>query len=136
MTNRQEGDGMKEDVTKRLEALGYAVSAADDWTIDFVINKTENYYKNSCNTSEVPEGLYFYAVDRAAGEFLAQKKTQGQLDDIFNIETPVSSVKLGDTDVKFADSVSVSPSARLDALIKQLINGGESEIPCYRKIRW
>lgn len=63
-----------EDVVQRLESFGYTASNLDHWILNFLIGKTENYIKDYCHTSGIPEGLRQAAVDRVCGEFLQEKK--------------------------------------------------------------
>ncbi len=126
---------MKNDVTQRLASFGYTVVQADDWMLDFIIQKGTNHILNSCNISEIPEGLHQMAVDMVVGEFLMGKKASGQLDEseILSSEA-VSSIKLGDTEVRFAEGE--SDSQQLDSLIAFLMKGYESDLTSYRVMKW
>ena len=66
-----------EDVVERLTALGYNLEEGDTLSLQFAINDVEQYIKNFCNIKEIPEELYYVAVDMAAGEFLKEKLATG-----------------------------------------------------------
>lgn len=124
-------------VLKRLEFLGYTIQDDDGWMIGFSTQKVENHIKNSCNTSSIPDGLKFTAVDIICGEFLFAMKQTGKLDEVFNLEAAVKSVQAGDTNVTLAiGDGTQSPEQRLNALISYLMTKGEGEFVCYRKIKW
>lgn len=126
---------MKNDVTQRLASFGYTVVQADDWMLDFIIQKVTNHILNNCNISNIPEGLHQMAVDMVVGEFLMGKKASGQLDEseILSSEA-VSSIKLGDTEVRFAEGE--SDSQELDGLIGFLMKGYETDLVSYRQMKW
>lgn len=120
---------MLDDVTKRLEALGFTVTAVDEWVLEFCIDKVENRIKNSCNLSKVPKGLHEVAVDLICGEFLFGKMNTGALD----YSRAVKRIKEGDTDVEYAEGTSEAE------LITKLINelrSREIDFAAYRKITW
>lgn len=126
---------MKNDVTQRLASFGYTVVQADDWMLDFIIQKVINHILNNCNISSIPEGLHQMAVDMVVGEFLMGKKASGQLDEseIMNSEA-VTSIKLGDTQVNFDEDK--TPSQQLDSLIAFLMKGYEADLTSYRCMKW
>lgn len=117
----------------RLTSLGYTIKEGDELIIPFVIEKVESTIKNSCNITCIPEGLINAAIDMVCGELLYAKKQSGQLEE-FDSEVAVTKVKLGDTDVTFA--ASLSAEQRLDNLIYHLMNHGKAAFSCYRKIKW
>lgn len=128
-----------EQILKRLLSFGYKPNETDSWMITFCIQKVENHIKNSCNISEIPNGLKEIEIDRICGEFLFSKKQTGQLnaENGFDIEMAVKQVQAGDTNVTFAiGEGSETLETKLNALISYLINCGESEFVCYRQIKW
>lgn len=128
-----------EQILKRLLSFGYKPSETDSWMITFCIQKVENHIKNSCNISEIPNGLKEIEIDRICGEFLFSKKQTGQLnaENGFDIEMAVKQVQTGDTNVTFAiGEGSETLETKLNALISYLINCGESEFVCYCQIKW
>lgn len=128
-----------EQILKRLLSFGYKPSETDSWMITFCIQKVENHIKNSCNISEIPNGLKEIEIDRICGEFLFSKKQTSQLnaENGFDVEMAVKQVQAGDTNVTFAiGEGSETLETKLNALISYLINCGESEFVCYRQIKW
>lgn len=128
-----------EQILKRLLSFGYKPNEIDSWMITFCIQKVENHIKNSCNISEIPNGLKEIEIDRICGEFLFSKKQTGQLnaENGFDIEMAIKQVQAGDTNVTFAiGEGSETLETKLNALISYLINCGESEFVCYRQIKW
>lgn len=127
---------MLEDVTKRLESFGYEVIEADNWMIEFLIQKIENSIKVDCNINTIPEELHEIAVDMVVGEFLLNKKSRGQLEG-FDLEAAVKQIHEGDTSVTFAiGDGSKTPEERLDELILYLMNYGKGKFAAYRCIKW
>jgi len=127
---------MLEDVTKRLESFGYEVTEADNWMIEFLIQKIENSIKADCNINTIPEELHEIAVDMVVGEFLLNKKSRGQLEG-FDLEAAVKQIHEGDTSVTFAiGDGSKTPEERLDELILYLMNHGKGKFASYRCIKW
>lgn len=127
-------------VLKRLETFKYEFKEGtnDDWLISFAISKVESHIKTVTNCDGVNENLVPIAVDRVCGEFLYSKKQTGQLTELpFDLETAVKSVQIGDTNITFAIGEGASTDEqKLDALIAYLVNKGENDILCYRKISW
>lgn len=127
---------MLEDVTKRLESFGYEVTEADNWMIEFLIQKVENSIKADCNINTIPKELHEIAVDMVVGEFLLNKKSRGQLEG-FDLEAAVKQIHEGDTSVTFAiGDGSKTPEERLDELILYLMNYGKGKFAAYRCIKW
>lgn len=122
---------MIDDIKQRLASLTYTVVPEDEYNLMFVAEKVENRIKNLCNISEIPDGLKNAYIDMVCAEFLKFKYNTNQLnDDNFSIDDAVSSVSLGDANVSFG-----AVENKFDTLLQHL-NRGESELVCYRKIRW
>ncbi|WP_418527330.1 hypothetical protein [Longicatena caecimuris] len=117
----------------RLKSLTYTVKNDDAFTLSFLLQKVENTIRNSCNTTSIPDGLVFIAVDMVCGEFLMNLKQTNSLGDSFNAEMAIKQVKLGDADVSFDDE---NENKKLDELFSYMMNHGKGEFICYRKIRW
>lgn len=123
-----------EAVLKRLVSFGYNLEEDDGWLICFAMQKVENHIKNSCNTTDVPDGLFNVAVDMVCGEFLFTKKQTGQLEIAdLDFDGAFTSIKEGDTQVNFGGS---SDEEKFDQMVNYLLHHGEGDFVCYRKIRW
>ncbi|MCH5186827.1 MAG: hypothetical protein J1F63_00385 [Oscillospiraceae bacterium] len=125
-------------VKDRLTALGYTLKDADDAIVSFSTEKVRNLIMSDCNVPDVPEGLFYIAVDMAAGEFLRAKKTFAP-DDLegFDLGLAVSQIQEGDTNISFGGSdAAQSDEQRLNALIDHLINDGRGQFAAFRRIRW
>lgn len=121
-----------EDIVKRLETLTYSVTIEDVYFLKFVAEKIEKHIKNVCNISEIPDNLKNVYIDMICAEFLQFKYSTGQLnDENFSLDDAVS-VSLGDASVSFGSD---APTRKFDALMDNL-KSGESDLICYRKIRW
>lgn len=134
MTNTSLSESFYEAVLKRLVSFGYTLKEDDSWLICFAMQKVENHIKNSCNTTDVPDGLFNVAVDMVCGEFLFTKKQTGQLEIAdLDFDGAFTSIKEGDTQVNFGGS---SDEEKFDQMINYLLHYGEGDFVCYRKIRW
>lgn len=131
-----------EAILRRLKSLGYKTTESDDYTIAFCIGKVEEYIKNFCNISELPDGLYHTAVDMVCGEFMRDKLSTGGL----NLDGggtiiaggKITEIKEGDTTVKFSSTSSSggsSSTGTIEDLIDKLTQR-DGDLMCYRKIKW
>ncbi len=124
-------------VNERLGSLGYEVNGDDNYSINFLANKVFNRITVECNLVEVPNDLEYIVIDMVCGEFLYNKKQTGGLNDVFDLETAIKTIKTGDTDVTYAlGDGSETCEERLYKLIYHLMTYGEKEFLCYRKIKW
>lgn len=122
-------------VKERLKSFGYEVKESDKFSLIFCVDKVRNTIKNDTNQSEVPEGLEHIAVDRVCGEFLFTKKQTGQLNiGELDLDGAVTSIKEGDTQINF--DAGSSDESRFNQLVNYLMNQGEGDLICFRKIRW
>lgn len=122
---------MIDDIKKRLETLTYTVTDGDEYCLNYVAEKVKNHIQNVCNIPDIPDGLKYVYIDMVCAEFLMFKYNSNQLtDDNFNLDEAVSSISLGDAKVSFGSS-----GNKFTALTQHL-NRGESELVCYRKMRW
>lgn len=122
-------------VKERLKSFGYEVKESDEFSLTFCVDKVRNTIKNDTNQSEVPEGLEHIAVDRVCGEFLFTKKQTGQLNiGELDLAGAVTSIKEGDTQINF--DAGSSDESRFNQLVNYLMNQGEGDLICFRKIRW
>lgn len=129
---------MINDIIQRLATFGYEVTDADEFALTFILQKTENHIKNSCNILLIPEGLHQIAVDMVCGYFLYEKKAV-DADSLkgFNLDTAIKSIQEGDTNITFAiNEGSTTNEQKLDALINYLITYGEKHLVSYRCMTW
>lgn len=124
-----------ETVLNRLVSFGCCLKEEDDWAICFAMQKVENHIKNSCNTTSVPDGLFYVAVDMACGEFLFSKKQTGKLKLAdMDLTGAVASISEGDTSITFA--AGASDEDKLNVFINYLLHNKEGEFVCYRQLKW
>ena len=124
---------MLEKVKARLKTLGYEAKDEDDMALSFAISGTISYIKNFCNVNAVPEAAEPIAIDMACGEFLFGLFQMGKLDEVFGIETALKSIKMGDTDIAFADEK--SKADKISVLIAALRERA-GDLVCFRRLRW
>lgn len=122
----------------RLNCFGYKEKQEDEWCLCFAINKVINHIKNVCNIKILPKELEENAIDKIVGEFFFSKKQSNQLElDKLKLETAVKSLQMGDVNISFATGEgSNTDEENLNALINYLINKGEEDLVCFRKLRW
>ena len=124
---------MIEKVKQRLTSLGYECVESDDFALDFVIKKVEQYIKHFCNISSVPDCLEYAMIDMVCGDFLMQKKTMGQLTSI-QIEGIVKRLTEGDTTIEY--NVTTDREATFNAYLDKMVSGHNADLLAHRKMRW
>ena len=131
---------MYDDVVIRLLQLGYAVPAGDtpDTAVTYAIDRAAEKIKANINRTDIPDGLHYTWVDMAAGLFLFDKKTAGQLGEGFDFTAPAKKITEGDVSVEFAGASdgSSTPEARFDKLINSLINPPAYLFTRFRRFVW
>lgn len=128
------------EVAKRLKSLGVHAVVEKDYGVKYATDNAETTIKNETNLNIVPEGLKFVWLDMAAGYYLQEKKSIGQLclRGVDLSEAPAKSITEGDVSITFAsvsDGVK-TPEARLDELIKKLTNPPDSVYAAFRRFKW
>ena len=135
MTNTSLSESFHEAVLKRLVSFGYYLEEDDAWLICFAMQKVENHIKNSCNTIDVPDGLFYAAVDMVCGEFLFAKKQTGKLNlEDIDLNGAITSIHEGDVTVQFASGM--SDEEKFNNFLNYLMHCGEGDFVCYRKLKW
>lgn len=115
----------------RLESFGVAV---DGPALAFAAELVKEKIRNFCNIDEVPDGLFYTAVDMVCGEYLYQMQNLGKLDaETFPVDAAIKSISEGDVSVSFMDNASASD--RLTALI-QTLRGTDQDLMAYRRLKW
>lgn len=122
-------------VKQRLSKFGYEVKTEDEFALGFCIDKICTSIKNDCNLSEIPNGLFYIAVDMSAGEFLKAKRVSSPAElACLDVDGAVKSLKVGDISAEIA--AGDTPDQKLTALIDYLLTYGKGEFACYRKLKW
>lgn len=119
-----------DEVKNRLNSLGYSTDDNDTFALKFLIGKVENHIKHFCNIREIPECLNYVVIDMTIGEFLQEKRANGQLD----IEPIVKKIQDGDTTVEYASGV--DSESIFNAYVNKLLNGYEGDLIAHRCIVW
>jgi hypothetical protein len=122
---------------RTLKARGFIVSETEEMAelLDDALSRADQFILGFCHISEIPEGLVYARTDIACGYFLQNLYNTGQLDELYGIETGVSSLKIGDTQVNYNED-SASANARVTAMIDDLLNGKRGDLLRYRRICW
>lgn len=129
---------MLQDVILRLKSFGYEFDENDTYTLNFIIQKTENLIKDTCGAEEIPERLRCAEVDMVTAEFLEEKKaTEPESLTSINLEAAVKSIQEGDTTVTYAvDAGTLTPERRFDMVIDMLKNSGRAVFSAHRCVVW
>lgn len=126
-------------VMKRtLKVKGFTVDEEDADTagaLEDALARADQYIRNFCNLQEVPEQLCYPLTDLACGYFLRDLYNTGKLDELYGIESGVSSLKLGDTQINYTEDGS-GANARILSIISGLTDGKEGELLRFRKLSW
>lgn len=126
-----------EAVKNRLASFGYEVREADMVSLTFAVDKVRSSIKNDINWQDVPDGLFHIAVDMACGEFLMQKLTFSPDDINLDLDSAVSQIQEGDTNIRFGlGEGSTTPEQKLTSFINYLLNYGKDEFNSFRRLRW
>ncbi len=126
-----------EAVKNRLASFGYEVREADMVSLTFAVDKVRSSIKNDVNWQDVPDGLFHIAVDMACGEFLMQKLTFSPDDINLDLDSAVSQIQEGDTNIRFGlGEGSTTPEQKLTSFINYLLNYGKDEFNSFRRLRW
>ena len=122
------------DVIARLGFLGYNADEKDYPDIEYFINRAAKQICADINRTEIPDELYSTHVDMTTGYFLRELKGTGKLSDNFDFSAPALKISEGDVSVDFSDAI--TPEARLDVMINDLINPPPSVFAAFRRIKW
>ena len=136
--NQLPGASIDADAKQFLSAINFKFTDSDTWMLNFCIEKVTNTIKNECNISQIPDGLYYIAVQMIVGEFLMAKKNSGQTDGFESIDfsAVAKQIQEGDTNITFAvGDASLTPEQRIDTLIGFLLNNRKSQFVTYRCLK-
>ncbi len=122
---------------RTLKAKGFADDGEAETTelLEDALARADQFIRNFCHISEIPDGLVYALADIACGYFLRDAYNTGKLDDMYGISGAVSSLKIGDTQVNYTDGTT-SANARVLAIIDELVGGKVGELLRYRKLCW
>mgnify|MGYP002524803475 FL=1 len=126
-------------LTKRtLKQKGFTVDDSEETkeALEDALLRADQYIRNFCHLPDVPDGLRYVMADMACGHFLKDLYNTGKLDELFGIESGVSSLKIGDTQVSYNAGDASSPAVRVNAMIEDLLSGRKDELLRYRKMCW
>ena len=125
-----------EKIQSFLNSLGVEMEENDP-LIEYIEAQVREYICNATNLNEVPEGLSWCLVYRAAGQYLRLKKDMGQLNlEGLDLEAPAKQIQEGDTNIVFAVDTELSPERRLERLISSLAEAGKDQFCKYRRLVW
>lgn len=129
---------VREQITTRLESVGYVESAADEWIITYLTDRETQAICNYCNITVIPLGLETVLVERVCGQLLLQKQAAGQLTGTnFDASQAVKAITEGDTKVEFAvGSDPMTNDQRILNLFGSMASYGEEQLLCYRQLKW
>lgn len=134
-TNTSLSEDFYKTLLKRLVTFGYELQEDDSWILCFTAQKTENHIKTVCNTSSLPNELFYKAVDMVCGEFLFAKKQTGNLELAnIDIDGAIKQISEGDVSISFVDGS--SDEDKLNAFLNSLLRIEEGDLICYRKLKW
>lgn len=122
------------EIKERLTSLGYMATDEDDKSIEFLLNKVEQYIKHWCNIDEVPDCLKYVVIERVCGEFLLEKASFNQLDETL-VDTLVKSTKIGDTEINYQVGAT-TPLDILRSQCKNMASSGLSDLKAHRRLAW
>ena len=135
ITNTSLSESFIEMVLKRLVSFGYFLKEDDSWELSYFIANVESQIKNSCNTTSIPEGLSYAAVDMICGEFLMNRKNSGRIElSDLDLAGAITSISEGDVSVSF--DTNSTDEVRFNQLINYLMNKGKGDFICFRKLKW
>lgn len=123
---------------RTLKAKGFTIDNNDDELTEILsdaLTRADQYIRNFCHISEIPDGLRYALTDLACGYFLQNQYNTGKLDEIYGIDARVNSLSIGDTQVSYSED-SPNANARVTALIDDLLNGKRGDLLRYRRLCW
>lgn len=123
---------------RTLKTKGFVVYDSAAETVELLedaLARADQFIRNFCHISEIPDDLKYTWTDIACGYFLRDLYNIGRLDDLYGISGTVSSLKIGDTQVNYTDGTA-SANARVLSIIDELTNGKRGDLLRYRKLCW
>ncbi len=132
-----ENDELLALMKRTLKAKGFTgyEAAENAELLEDALARADQFIRNFCHISEIPDGLLYARTDMACGYLLQDLYNTGQLDEVYGISGTVSSLKIGDTQVNYTDGTA-SANTRVLSMIDELINGKRGDLLRYRKLCW
>lgn len=125
-----------EDVRLFLLQWKFKPSKDEEWLVAFQIRNTVQELCRLCQCKELPKALDSVVVQRAVGNVLLFLRQSGRFSALMTTEEAVKTVQTGDISVTFSVDGSLSQENLIENYIKALVESGEGELGCYRKLRW
>lgn len=126
-----ESSVLLEKAGERLTSFGVE---PDETALAFSVGKIEEKIRNFCSITEIPDALFYTAVDMVCGEYLNQMAALGTLDaETFPMDAAIKAIEEGDVKVTFMDNASAAD--KLTVFIIKLMNH-EADLLRYRRLVW
>lgn len=109
--------------------IGSSVFIYEDM-LEYIYNAEEQSVLNNINQTILPHQLEHIVEERAVGRYLQMNKKTILSDE--ELQAP-KSIREGDITVDFGN---VSVEGRLDKVIAHLLKRRDSELACYRTLKW
>lgn len=122
-----------QDITDRLNQLGYEAVEADTMSLNFCGLSVKQNILNDINAKELPIELYHLFIDMTCGEFLKMKQGSNQLEG-FDVDGAINSISMGDVSVSYNSDMSIDE--KFSKLLEVLTESRKGDMACFRKIRW
>lgn len=114
-----------------LSAMGIDTLGCTDY-ISLCVQSVEEYVKNYCAISTIPDELLDCCAQMVCGKVLKKMLSDGSLDDL-DYSQAVKSVTEGDVSIAFDSS---SSKNQMLASIADSMADKSSILTCFRKLRW
>lgn len=125
---------LKKMVLEKLKLFKIDEATNAEYFLQKALSSINNFTNQSYLFENIPEGLKFILVDKAAGEILNFKKLNGELKN-FDFSSVLKSIKEGDTTETYSDTVR-TPEELFEFMIANLLNGKDKELYRYRRLQW
>ena len=131
------GVSLSDDIYLRLNSFGYEdISEFDKSILRFLLDKVQKTVRNIINVNNIPDELHYQIVDATCAEFLKLKYAMGKLKVEFS-DSPIASIKEGDTTVTYSSSTSTSITPQ--RVLLNILNDMElnkAELTRFRRFVW
>ncbi|NMA00894.1 MAG: hypothetical protein GX924_07675 [Clostridiaceae bacterium] len=125
---------LRDKVILRLEGFGIVITEADHPLINMFIEQQHQWILTEINHVSLPAELELVLVDRAAGSWMEMKFLTNSLPSFDLGALGAKTIRLGDTTVEIASSMTDAELARL--IIGYLTTRGDDQWSAFRRLRW